>query len=56
MGPGVWVEPPQPGLLWTPGYWGFVNGAYLFHRGYWGAQIGFYGGINYGFGYDGLRL
>lgn len=51
--PGAWVMPPQPGLLWTPGYWGFADGAYVFHRGYWGPHVGFYGGINYGFGYFG---
>jgi hypothetical protein len=52
--PGTWVQPPQPGLLWTPGYWGFNNGAYVFNEGYWGPHVGFYGGINYGFGYNGL--
>lgn len=52
--PGVWVAPPHPGLLWTPGYWGFVNGAYLWRAGYWGPHVGFYGGINYGFGYAGV--
>jgi len=52
--PGVWVAPPQPGLLWTPGYWGFVGGAYGWHAGYWGPHVGFYGGINYGFGYGGV--
>jgi hypothetical protein len=51
--PGVWVAPPQPGFLWTPGYWGFVGGAYGWHAGYWGPHIGYYGGINYGFGYGG---
>jgi hypothetical protein len=51
---GVWVAPPHPGLLWTPGYWGFVDGVYLFHRGYWGATVGFYGGIHYGYGYFGV--
>lgn len=51
--PGVWVRPPQVGLLWTPGYWGWGGGAYLFHAGYWGPHVGFYGGINYGFGYGG---
>ncbi|MBV8473697.1 MAG: YXWGXW repeat-containing protein [Hyphomicrobiales bacterium] len=51
--PGTWVEPPQPGLLWTPGYWGFADGVYAFHRGYWGRQVGFYGGVNYGYGYGG---
>jgi hypothetical protein len=52
--PGVWVAPPHPGLLWTPGYWGFFNGAYVWHGGYWGPHVGFYGGINYGFGYAGV--
>ncbi len=51
--PGVWVRPPQVGLLWTPGYWGWGGGAYLWHAGYWGPHVGFYGGINYGFGYGG---
>ena len=52
--PGVWVRPPQVGLLWTPGYWGWGSGAYLWHEGYWGPHVGFYGGINYGFGYGGV--
>ncbi len=51
--PGTWSLPPAVGLLWTPGYWGWVNGAYLWHGGYWGPHVGFYGGINYGFGYIG---
>jgi hypothetical protein len=52
--PGVWVAPPRVGLLWTPGYWGFAGGAYGWHAGYWGPHVGFYGGINYGFGYGGV--
>ena len=52
--PGVWVRPPQVGLLWTPGYWGWGGSAFLFHEGYWGPHVGFYGGINYGFGYGGV--
>ena len=52
--PGVWVAPPRVGVLWTPGYWGFGGGAYLWHPGYWGPHVGFYGGINYGFGYGGV--
>jgi hypothetical protein len=52
--PGTWVVAPSPGLLWTPGYWGWVDGAYLWHAGYWGPHIGFYGGVNYGFGYTGV--
>jgi hypothetical protein len=51
--PGVWVEPPQPGLLWTPGFWAFTAGVFAFTPGYWGPHVGFYGGINYGFGYVG---
>jgi len=51
--PGTWVLAPQVGFLWTPGYWGWGGGAFLFHEGYWGPHIGFYGGINYGFGYFG---
>jgi hypothetical protein len=51
--PGTWVEPPQPELLWTPAYWGWVGGRYVFHPGYWGREVGFYGGINYGYGYAG---
>jgi hypothetical protein len=52
--PGTWAEPPRVGLLWTPGYWGFVGGVYAFHVGYWGPHVGFYGGVNYGFGYVGV--
>jgi hypothetical protein len=51
--PGTWVQPPGVGLLWTPGYWGFVGGAYSWHRGYWGPRVGYYGGLNYGYGYTG---
>jgi hypothetical protein len=52
--PGTWVLAPEPGFLWTPGYWGWADGAFVFNEGYWGPQIGFYGGINYGFGYIGV--
>ncbi|HEV2315177.1 MAG TPA: hypothetical protein VGR94_07715 [Candidatus Acidoferrales bacterium] len=52
--PGTWVLAPEPGLLWTPGYWGWGDGVYVWHRGYWGPHVGFYGGINYGFGYTGV--
>lgn len=51
--PGVWVMAPTPGLLWTPGYWGHSGGYYAWHNGYWGSQVGFYGGVNYGYGYPG---
>jgi hypothetical protein len=52
--PGTWVEAPQVGFLWTPSYWGWGGSAFLFHEGYWGPEVGFYGGINYGFGYGGV--
>jgi len=52
--PGTWVLIPEPGFLWTPGYWGWGDGVFIFHEGYWGPHIGFYGGINYGFGYVGF--
>ncbi len=52
--PGTWVMPPAVGVLWTPGYWGWVNGAYIWHAGYWGPHVGFYGGVNYGYGYNGV--
>jgi hypothetical protein len=51
--PGTWVLAPEVGFLWTPGYWGWGDGGYVFYDGYWGPQVGFYGGINYGFGYFG---
>ena len=52
--PGTWVLVPFQGALWTPGYWGWNGGFYAFHGGYWGPRVGFYGGINYGFGYVGV--
>ncbi len=51
--PGTWVEAPEPGLLWTPGYWGWNGAGFVFHDGYWGPHVGFYGGIDYGYGYVG---
>jgi hypothetical protein len=51
--PGEWVMAPEPGYLWTPGYWGWGDDGYFFNDGYWGDEVGFYGGINYGFGYFG---
>jgi hypothetical protein len=50
---GAWVLAPYTGALWTPGYWGWGGGVYLWHAGYWGRTVGYYGGINYGFGYFG---
>jgi hypothetical protein len=52
--PGMWEMAPSAGLLWTPGYWGWTDGAYIWHSGYWGRHVGFYGGVNYGWGYSGV--
>jgi hypothetical protein len=52
--PGAWVEAPYYGALWTPPYWGWYGGRYRFHHGYWGRHVGYYGGIDYGFGYIGI--
>jgi WXXGXW repeat (2 copies) len=51
--PGTWVKPPQAGLLWTPPYWSRAEDGYVFHPGYWAETVGFYGGIDYGYGYTG---
>ena len=52
--PGVWMLAPYLDALWTPPYWESYAGRYRWHHGYWDRYIGFYGGINYGFGYTGL--
>ena len=51
--PGTWVSAPEVGYLWTPGYWSGDGDDYVFHEGYWGTEVGFYGGISYGYGYFG---
>src|SRR5690242_10007553 len=53
--PGTWVLAPYPGELWTPGYWAWDSddGVYAWSPGYWSLQVGFYGGVNYGYGYFG---
>jgi nitrite reductase/ring-hydroxylating ferredoxin subunit len=46
---------PDGKLLNGPArYWGFVGGRYRYNYGFWGRHIGYYGGINYGFGYVGI--
>jgi len=50
---GTWIAPPTVGYLWTPPYWGYEGNVYVFHRGYWGTTVGFYGGVYYGYGYGG---
>ena len=52
--PGAWVEAPYEGALWTPPYWGWFGGHYRFHGGYWGRHVGYYGGVDYGYGYEGV--
>ena len=52
--PGTWVLAPFVGALWTPGYWAWDGGYYAWYPGYWGPRVGFYGGIDYGFGYFGV--
>lgn len=52
--PGTWVLAPRPGYLWTPGYWAADGARFTWNAGYWGPEVGFYGGINYGFGYFGI--
>jgi hypothetical protein len=52
--PGAWVPAPYRGALWTPPYWGWSNGIYIHHGGYWGDHVGYYGGVNYGFGFGGI--
>ena len=51
--PGAWVAAPYIGALWTPPWWGYSGNNYIWHAGYWGPYVGFYGGIDYGFGYTG---
>jgi hypothetical protein len=51
--PGAWVRPPQVGVLWTPPYWSSAGAVFVFHPGHWGGTVGYYGGVNYGYGYSG---
>ena len=53
--PGTWVQPPEVGMVWTPGYWGWndADQMYGWNDGYWGTEVGYYGGIDYGYGYPG---
>lgn len=44
---------PYVGALWTPPYWGYSRDHYYLHRGYWAPHVGFYGGVDYGHGYEG---
>jgi hypothetical protein len=51
--PGTWVRAPEVGFLWTPGYWAWGGSGFVFYEGFWGPVVGFYGGVNYGYGYFG---
>jgi VHL beta domain/WXXGXW repeat (2 copies) len=50
---GTWTDAPIVGYLWTPGYWVAQRGVFAWRAGYWGPHVGFYGGVNYGYGYFG---
>jgi WXXGXW repeat (2 copies) len=52
--PGEWVPAPYEGALWTPYYWDWYGGRFRLHRGYWGRNVGYYGGVDYGYGYGGI--
>jgi hypothetical protein len=54
----VYEQPalPAPGYLWTPGYWSYGDAGYFWVPGVWAQPpvAGFYGGVNYGFGFGGV--
>src|SRR3984957_10338570 len=52
--PGYWAWDDDDGYYWVPGTWVVAPVGLLWTPGYWGEHIGFYGGINYGFGYGGV--
>jgi len=54
--PGTWVSTSLRRRALDPRNWGWANGAYAFNEGYWGPHIGFYGAVNYGFGYGASDL
>jgi len=66
--PGYWAH-GESDYYWVPGlgFWlprsAFFGrpvigvgggGGYFWRGGYWGPHVGFYGGVNYGFGYVGV--
>ena len=51
--PGAWQLAPYTGALFTPGYWAYAPIGFYWNPGYWALNIGYYGGINYGYGYFG---
>src|SRR5258708_3290655 len=51
--PGTLGLAPEVGFFCTPGYCAWGGSSFIFYEGYWGPVVGFYGGINYGYGYFG---
>ena len=53
--PGSWARPPAVDLFGRPatGPGTQADHDYVFHSGYWAPTVGFYGGIDYRFGYSG---
>ncbi len=51
--PGTWVLAAAARIPVDTGLLGLVRRAYLWHQGYWGPHVGFYGGVDYGYGYGG---
>ncbi|KAF5407000.1 MAG: hypothetical protein Udaeo2_29050 [Candidatus Udaeobacter sp.] len=47
-----WVAPTDSGVLWTPPWWGWNNGAYVFNQ-VTGDHCRFLWRVNYGYGYTG---
>ena len=52
--PGTWVQPPTDRPVVDARLLGLERGVYAWNAGYWGLTVGFYGGIDYGFGYGGV--
>jgi hypothetical protein len=50
-GHGWWL--PNQGSFGRPAIGGWGGAGFIFNEGYWGPSVGFYGGIDYGFGYFG---
>ena len=48
---GCWL--PNPGTCGLRAIGVGAEAGFFFNEGYWGLTVGFYGGINYGFGYFG---
>ena len=54
--PGTWVQAPQVGLFGRPAIGAGTMVDTVGIAGYWGRNVGYYGGINYGYGYYGSGL